>query len=115
MNYFILFNRMRQGTKLRNVDLLALLLSLIIIASLTRCQNSNELQFTVADQSWEPGLGNHRAIMQIKNPSEVVRLQVDWRRRDRSPESRRFMIIHSNTNDLIPIESKKGWIFILDK
>lgn len=74
----------------------------MIITSLPGCQNKKELRFTVADQPWEPALGNHRAIIQINDPSEAVRLQVDWRRRDRSSENRRFIIIHSNTTDTIP-------------
>lgn len=84
------------------VFFLTLLLLIIGIASLSGCQKTKQLEFTVADHPWEPALGNHRAVLQIDNPSEIIRLKLQWRRRDRDPENKRFIIIHSNTQDTIP-------------
>ena len=57
------------------VFFLTLLLLIIGIASLSGCQKTKQLEFTVADHPWEPALGNHRAVLQIDNPSEIIRLK----------------------------------------
>jgi hypothetical protein len=38
----------------------------------------------------------------VEYPGEAVQLNLLWRRRDRDPAYRRFIIIHSATNDTIP-------------
>lgn len=61
-----------------------------------------QIEYKVSDTPWEEGLGNHRAILQIDHPSEVVRLQLPWRRHDRNPEWKKFIIINSASGDTIP-------------
>jgi hypothetical protein len=67
------------------------------------CSEKNQSpQYTVVDSPWNPGLGNHRAIITVRNPAEVIKLDLLWRRRDRDPAMKRFLIINESTKDTIP-------------
>ncbi len=45
-------------------------------------------QHTVAPQPWPwPGLGNHRALVTVSAPAAAVRAVIEWRRRDRQPDT----------------------------
>ncbi|MGD9327424.1 MAG: DUF6067 family protein [Cyclobacteriaceae bacterium] len=59
------------------------------------------LRFTVTDTPWEVGLGNHRAILDISKGGEAVMLDLLWRRRDRNPNDKKFIIINSITGDTV--------------
>ena len=59
------------------------------------------LRFTVTDTPWEVGLGNHRAVLDISKDGEAVMLDLLWRRRDRNPDDKKFIIINSITGDTV--------------
>lgn len=46
-------------------------------------------EVTYATGSWaEDGNGNHRAVVRVEQPAEAVRAHIEWRRRDRDPQSK---------------------------
>ena len=57
--------------------------------------------YGIARQVWEEGLGNHRAVLKVAEAAEVVELDMKWRRPDRNPGDRRFLIVDSVTGDTI--------------
>ena len=57
--------------------------------------------YAVAPNVWEEGLGNHRAVLKINQAAEVVTLKMEWRRPDRNPEDKRFLIVNSVTGDTV--------------
>ncbi len=75
----------------------------VVLVSNLACSEKKQLpQYTVAEIPWEPGLGNHRAVLTVNEPAEAVRLDLLWRRRDRDPAVKRFLIISESTYDTIP-------------
>ncbi|MEZ4968548.1 MAG: DUF6067 family protein [Flavobacteriaceae bacterium] len=58
--------------------------------------------YTVANAPWEEWLGNHRAALTVDAPSDVVALDLEWRRHDKDPQEKRFIIVHSESGDTIP-------------
>jgi len=76
---------------------------LVILIPNLSCSEHDELpKYTVAEIPWEPGLGNHRAVLSVNGPAEAVKLDLLWRRSDRDPADKRFLIINGSTNDTIP-------------
>lgn len=57
--------------------------------------------YAVASNVWEEGLGNHRAVLKINQAAEVVTLKMEWRRPDRNPGDKRFLIVNSVTGDTV--------------
>lgn len=57
--------------------------------------------FTVASNPWEESLGNHRAVLQVKESADAVKMNIIWRRHDKDPEKRRFIIIEASSGDTI--------------
>jgi len=48
--------------------------------------------------AWSRSLGNHRAIIIVKDDAEAVRVHIPWRRRDLEPEKKAIRIVDA-TND----------------
>ncbi len=65
------------------------------------CSAQHFINYKVAEKPWEESLGNHRAVLQIDQPSEAVRLQMTWRRHDRNPGWKKFVIINASSGDTI--------------
>jgi len=76
-----------------------IILSLSVFSCLKK---SKSLEFSVSDIRWDAGLGNHRAVLSVERPVNAVKLDLLWRRRDRDPANKRFIIISASTNDTIP-------------
>jgi len=47
-------------------------------------------KYIIAEIPWEPGLGNHQAILSANGPAEAVKMDLLWRKRDRDPAGIRF-------------------------
>ena len=48
--------------------------------------------------SWpEGGHGNHRAVLRVSEPAEAVRAHIEWRRRDRRPETKDIRVFDLQT------------------
>jgi hypothetical protein len=58
--------------------------------------------YSVPDSPWPESFGNHRAVMEINEKCEVAVIDIPWRRHDRDPQNRRFIIVESATGDTIP-------------
>ncbi len=43
--------------------------------------------------SWPRALGNHRALVEVSEPAGVVRVRLDWRRRDPKPASKAIRVV----------------------
>ncbi|RTE54071.1 hypothetical protein EHW67_09095 [Arenibacter aquaticus] len=63
--------------------------------------SQSEVEYSVAETPWEAGLGNHRAILEVPNKAEAVKVNFSWRRHDKNPEKRQFVIINSRTGETI--------------
>lgn len=57
--------------------------------------------YEVASIKWNEPLGNHRAVLRINKPANVVRLTLNWRRPDKDVDKRRFLIINAESGDTI--------------
>lgn len=68
-----------------------------------------ELKHQIAAEPWtlEDGRGNHRILLQVREPAPYVRLRVKWRRRDYNPENTAMLLIHQETGtklrNLLPV------------
>ncbi len=85
---------------MRTTNLTALLFFFMLTA-LGSPQKGN-LSYSVPELPWQESLGNHRAVLIISKASEVVVLDLVWRRHDKAPEKKNFLIIAANTGDTIP-------------
>ncbi len=57
------------------------------------------LPLSAQQPAWEPdSLGNHRAVVRVDARSDAVLAVIDWRRRDRTPEDVRVVVIDAATN-----------------
>ncbi len=65
-------------------------------------QTSTSAPYTVAQSPWPESFGSHRAVLEISNASEVITIDMIWRRHDLKPEEKRFIIINAATGDTIP-------------
>jgi hypothetical protein len=53
----------------------------------TQAQNK-DITYTVPAASWPEQFGNHRAVINIKEPADAVHINFLWRRHDKDPETR---------------------------
>ncbi len=60
------------------------------------CQPEENKFYSVPDTPWEESLGNHRAVLQVEDAAEAALIDIDWRRHDRDPAEKRFIIIHES-------------------
>jgi len=65
------------------------------------CSVENKPFYTTPATPWEEILGNHRAVLQVDEPADVIALDILWRRHDRKTDEKRFVIIHEETGDTI--------------
>ncbi|MCX8159829.1 MAG: DUF6067 family protein [Candidatus Saccharicenans sp.] len=79
-------------------------LSLLLSGSLTAASPSRTSQETSLPRisgvpygvaSWDPdsGLGNHRAVVRVKQRADAVYVRLPWRRPDPEPEKKRVLVI----------------------
>jgi hypothetical protein len=76
-------------------------LIIILLLFSVGCSPEKNKLYSVSDTLWNEALGNHRAILQIDRPDEAVALDLYWRRHDKSPQDRRFLIIEAATGDTV--------------
>jgi hypothetical protein len=76
------------------------LFNILIIAGFFNA-NAQVHPFSVSSSPWDEKYGNHRAVISIDKLSDVVGLDLTWRRHDRSPEAKRFLIIDAQSGDTI--------------
>lgn len=74
---------------------------LVFIITLIGCKPEKNKLYEVSDVLWDETLGNHRAILKIDQPAEAVALDICWRRHDKNPQDRYFLIVEATTGDTI--------------
>lgn len=78
--------------------------SLMLFAAVAaaKSQSNPMYPYEVAQSPWPESLGNHRAVLEIDRPAQVIALDFLWRRPDKDVDKRRFLIIDAETGDTIP-------------
>nr|WP_255702919.1 glycoside hydrolase domain-containing protein [Antarcticibacterium sp. 1MA-6-2] len=61
----------------------------------------SEIDYSVTQEPWEAGLGNHRAIIEVPRKANAVKLGFKWRRPDKNPNKRQFIIVNSQTGEAV--------------
>lgn len=61
----------------------------------------NIAPYGVAESPWPEGMGNHRAVLEVDGSQNAVALDLEWRRHDKNPKEKRFIIIHEESGDAI--------------
>ena len=79
-------------------------LTLFILIVLMSCSAQRKQNYSVAETPWPEVLGNHRAVLNVIEPADAVELNIVWRRHDRYPEAKKFIIIHENGDTIQNIQ-----------
>jgi hypothetical protein len=79
-------------------------LSFVLLLLLMSCLAQNKKHYSVAENLWPENLGNHRAVLEVNEPADAVVLDILWRRHDRNPEAKKFIIIHENGDTIQNIQ-----------
>ncbi len=53
---------------------------------------AQSVPYSVPAEPWPEALGNHRAVIQVADAGDAVRAHLEWRRRDRDPETKRVLV-----------------------
>jgi hypothetical protein len=64
-------------------------------------QSSAGPKYTVPATPWSESFGNHRAVLEIAKASDVVTLDLFWRRHDPDPQKKRFLMINASSGDTV--------------
>jgi len=62
---------------------------------------SGEITYSVPEKPWAESFGNHRAILSVNEKTDAVYLNIDWRRHDRDPSEKRFLIVNAISGDTV--------------
>ena len=64
--------------------------------------HAQEIKHTIAANGWNTdSLGNHRALVQFNGKGTVAKVNIEWRRRDSSPQDKRIIIQDAQTKQRI--------------
>jgi hypothetical protein len=77
---------------------LSILLGLLLFLG---CNPKQASIYSVPDQPWPDTFGSHRAVIEVKTAVPAVKLDFLWRRHDRFPEKKQFIIVHAESGDTI--------------
>lgn len=66
-----------------------------------QCSAQSIVDYKVAEIPWEAGLGNHRAVLNVDHPVDAAYLKLEWRRHDKNPDSKRFIIMNVETGSKV--------------
>lgn len=62
---------------------------------------SQPCTYAVASTPWDEGLGNHRAVVEVKQTAKAVMLHLDWRRGDKVTDQHCFLVVNAQNGDTI--------------
>ncbi len=68
------------------------------------CTTENKNTYLTPEDPWPETLGNHRAVLNVKEPADAVELNIVWRRNDRKPEEKKFIIINESGDTIKNIQ-----------
>ncbi len=60
------------------------------------CTAEKKNIYSTPETTWPESLGNHRAVFDVDEPAKAVEISFVWRRHDRNPEEKKFVIIHES-------------------
>lgn len=64
--------------------------------------NVPSIAYTNCVNCWNPdSLGNHRAVIEVKDNANWVKVVLPWRRRDMNPENKRIIIQDAQSNTIV--------------
>lgn len=66
---------------------------LLILLPVSLLHGGRDPVYSVAGKPWEEQYGDHRAIIDVKGPSDAVHIAFLWRRHDRDVEKKRMLIL----------------------
>ncbi len=73
-----------------------LIVLILIVLTLSSCNSKTNPEYSTPKSPWSETLGNHRAVLEVTEPSDAVELNIVWRRHDLNPEEKKFIIIHES-------------------
>lgn len=73
----------------------------LLLSTPLHAQKADSYAYQVPETMWAESFGNHRAVLQIDKPSEVVSLDYYWRRPDQQVDQARMLIVNAVTGDTI--------------
>jgi len=76
------------------------LLGLLGFLAFPGCKTDPEMH-RVADRPWPESFGNHRAVLEIKDDADAVRIVLPWRRHDPDPHKRMLLLVSAGTGDTV--------------
>jgi hypothetical protein len=74
---------------------------LFILMLSVSCGRKGTIIYSVADSPWPESNGNHRAVLLVPESADAVMLDFLWRRHDRNPAEKRFLIVDAQSGDTI--------------
>ena len=91
-------------SKKLKTSILSLTLTLGAMTAASAAVQASEAhyRYTTSPTQWAESFGNHRAVLQIDKPANVVSLDFEWRRHDANVDERQFIIIDAASGDTIP-------------
>lgn len=83
--------------------IVALICGAFIVGSLSPISAQKPLTYLyeVSLAPWKESFGNHRAVVKVSKPAEVVSLDFEWRRPDKDVGEKRFLIVNAETGDTV--------------
>jgi hypothetical protein len=79
----------------------AAILLIFIIPFIAVQVSASDDEPTYSVGSWKEELGNHRARVQVAEPTDAVRVHLPWRLRDRNPQNKHILVIDAATGKVI--------------
>lgn len=69
---------------------------------ITNFVHAQSVPYTIAARPWNAdSLGNHRAVVRVKQPGQITRVVIPWRRSDQHPELKRIIVQDAKNGALI--------------
>lgn len=86
--------------KVKHILLLILLLAEGSMITL-HAQTKENYSYSIPQTMWNESFGNHRAVLQIDKPADIIELCLHWRRPDNGVDKTRLLIVSDATGDTI--------------
>lgn len=68
----------------------------LTVLTLSSCKSNLNPEYATPQSPWPESLGNHRAVLEVVEPADAVGLNIIWRRHDKNPEEKKFIIVHES-------------------
>ncbi len=75
------------------------LLSSLLLVIVMSFSIHEEPFYSVPEKPWPDIYGSHRAVLNINEPAQAVSLNLLWRRHDKNPDKKQFIIINAQTKE----------------